>query len=169
MKSHHLMGILLLIMAQIIKKRLGEILIEDGVLTKENLEEALHQQKKEGGLIGQILIRLGYISEENLVAAIGKQLQIPYLPLSNYSINIEATQAFGEDFCRKNMMLAFDRDDKRIYLALADPLNDTAIGEVQKKTNLKAQVFISTGSEIFSMLDLAFRTSLIKPEIKKAG
>ena len=53
-------------MAEIIKKRLGEILIEDGILTQENLAEALSQQKKEGGLIGQILIRQGYIAEDDL-------------------------------------------------------------------------------------------------------
>ena len=137
-------------------KKLGEILIENGVLGREALEEALNQQKKDGGLIGQILIRLGYISEEDLVAAIGKQLKIPYLPLGNYSVNMEVAQKFPEDFCRRNQVLAFDQNQKYVFLALTDPLNETVIDEIQKKTGLKPQVFVSSLSEISNMLNVVF-------------
>ncbi len=154
-------------MPELVKKRLGEILIENGVLTPENLEEALNHQKREGGLIGQILIRMGYISEENLIAAIGKQLRVPYLPLSQYAVNSEAAEILGEDFCRKNLLMGFDQDDKRIFLALSDPLNTQVLLEIQKKTNLKPQVFISTPTEILNMMDLVF--SAAKRAAKKAG
>lgn len=149
------------------KKRLGEILVEDGCLTPESLEEALHHQKKEGGMIGQILIRLGYITEESLIAAVGKQLHIPYIPLSHYSINSEAALQFSEEFCRRNMVLAFDQDDKKIYVAAADPLNENAFEEMQKKTSLKMQLFISTPSELFSMVDVIF--SAASKDLKKAS
>jgi type IV pilus assembly protein PilB len=150
------------------KKRLGEILIEDGILSPENLEEALHHQKKEGGLIGQILIRLGYLSEEDLVAAIGKQLQIPYMPLSNYSINMEAAQSLTLDFCKKNLLLVFDMDEKHVWVALSDPLNEGLMEELEKKYNLKIQIFISTPTEVINMIDLVFINSSHK-EIKKAS
>lgn len=149
------------------KKRIGEILVEGGCLSPENLEEALEHQKKEGGMIGQILIRLGYISEESLISAICKQLHIPYLPLSNYSINTDAAIALGEEFCRRHMMVVFDQDDKKIFITLADPLNEIGVEEAAKKTNLKPQVFVSTPSEIYSMLDVIFRNT--KKELKKAG
>jgi hypothetical protein len=138
------------------KRRLGEILIEDGVLTQENLEEALIQQKKDGGVIGQILIRLGYVTEENLIAALCKQLTIPYLPLTNYAVNTEVSRAFRYDFCKQNMLVAFDRDDKYIFIATADPLNDIALDHVEKESGRTAQIFISTPTEILNMLDLAF-------------
>ena len=136
------------------KKRLGEILIEDGVLTSEHLEEALNHQKKEGGLIGQILIRLGYVSEEDLIAAVGKQLKVPYMPLSNYSLNTEVAQQFSMEFCRRNQAIVFELNEKYVFVALADPLNDIAIDDIQKKTGLKPQVFISTPTEILNMIDV---------------
>ncbi len=150
-----------------VKKRLGEILIEDGSLSPENLEEALLHQKKEGGMIGQILIKLGYITEDHLVAAVGKQMRVPYLPLSQYSINMEVASSYGEDFCRRHLLIVFDQDEKKSYLTLSDPLNEIAIEEMRKKTNLKLQVFVSTPTEIFNMLDLIFHAS--RKEIKKAS
>jgi hypothetical protein len=149
------------------KKKLGEILVEDGCLTIESLDEALQHQKKEGGMIGQILIRLGYITEESLIAAVGKQLHVPYIPLSHYSINSEAALQFPEDFCRRHLAVVFDIDEKKIYVATADPLNETALEEIQKKSKLKVQLFISTPSELFSMLDVIF--SAASKEMKKAS
>jgi type IV pilus assembly protein PilB len=141
------------------KKRVGEILIEDGVLTQENLDEALVQQKKEGGIIGQILIRMGYVSEENLVAALSKQLHIPYLPIANYAVNAEVVRVYDYDFSKGNLIIALDQDDRYIYVATADPLNDIAIEQIEKKSGRRPQLFIATPSEIINALDLAFAAS----------
>ena len=151
------------------KKRLGELLMEDGVLTKEALDEALLFQKRQGGLIGKILISCGYITEENLVAALGRQLDIPYLPIQNYSLNPEAASGLEEDFCRKNLVLAFDKDDRYIFLAMADPLNEIIVHDIATRTGLKPKVFISTPTEILSGAELAFRAANRGTEIKKAG
>ena len=149
------------------KKKLGEILVENGCLSPEGLDEALQHQKKEGGMIGQILIRLGYITEESFIAAIAKQLQVPYIPLSNYSVNMDAAVQLGEEFCRRHLVVIFDQDEKKIYLATSDPLNELALEEIQKKIKLKIQLFISTPSELYSMLDVIF--SAASKQIKKAS
>lgn len=150
------------------KKRLGEILVEDGILSKEDLQSALEHQKTEGGMIGQVLVRLGLISEEMLIAALGKQLGIPYLPLMNYSINMDTVHLMDEKFVRTHMVIPFDQDDKRIYLALSDPLDGAAVTEIEEKLHLKPQVFLATPTEIMNMLDVAFSQSS-KKELKKAG
>lgn len=141
---------------------IGEILLEDGVLSSENLQEALDYQKKHGGLIGQVLISLGYISEEKLVAAICRQLQVPYLPLLNYSIDMDVVKKFEEDVCRRHMFIAIDEDEKRIFVAISDPLNSYAIEEIEKQTKNQIQLFVSTTHEIVQMLDLAFSTGKTK-------
>ena len=161
------MAILYFAMTETKKKRLGEILIEDGILSPESLDEALNHQKKEGGLIGQILIRLGYVTEEELIAAVGKQLRIPYIPLMSYSVNSDTALKLGVEFCRRALLLPFDQDEKNVFLAMGDPLNDTAVGEVEKKCGLKAQIFISTPTEILNMVELIFNAA--KKEVKKAG
>lgn len=162
------MGILSVTMAEIIKKRLGEILIEDGILSPENLQEALNQQKKEGGIIGQILIRHGYISEEDLVAAVAKQVKVPYLPLANYSINADAVKLMPKEFCVRNQVILFDQTDRNIFISMGDPLNDSAVEEIQKKVGLTPQIFISTPTEVLSMLDILF-AGAANPNLKKAG
>ena len=156
-------------MTERVRKRIGEILIEEGLLSKENLEEALNHQKKEGGLIGQLLLRLGYISEPQLIAALGKQLSIPYLPLENYSLNTEALENFDEEFLRRNVMTVFDQDEKHVFLAMADPLNESAIAEAVKRSQRKPQIFISTSSEILNTLDLVFHARAGSQTLKKAG
>ena len=151
------------------KKRLGELLIEDGVLSKEALDEALTYQKTQGGLIGQILISCGYISEENLVCALGRQLRIPYLTLVHYSVNPETVTLFTEDFCKKNIVLPFDIDEKNIYIVVADPLNEMMTKEVETKSNKKVQIFISAPSEILNALAFAFAGQNAGKEPKKAA
>ncbi len=151
------------------KKRLGEILIEDGVLSKEDLQKALDHQKKEGGVIGQVLVRLGLLTEELLIAALGKQLGIPYLPLMNYSINMETVHLMDQIFLRTHMVLPFDQDEKKIYLAVADPLDHMIESEFESKFHLKPQIFLAMPSEIINMLDMAFNSTSAKKEIKKAS
>lgn len=156
-------------MTERVKKRIGEILIEDGILTREHLAEALEKQQKEGGLIGHLLIRLGYVSEEAVVAALSKQLKIPYLALSYYSLNPDAARLLEEDFCRKNLILIFDADEKYIYLCTGDPLNDRALAEIAQKTNLGVQAFISTPTEILEGIAALFQPPVSKETFKKAG
>lgn len=151
------------------KKRLGEILIEAGALSKEELEDALAFQKKEGGLIGQILLKHHLISEENLIAALAQQLKIPYLHLASYSVNGDAVTLLDEEFCAQHNLLAFDHDEKRIFLAIADPLDEAALEEVERRTHLKVQVFISTPTEIHEALHVAMISHAGSKEVKKAG
>lgn len=138
------------------KKRLGELLIEDGILAPESLEEALCHQKKSGGMIGQILIQLGYLSEEELIGALGRQLRIPYVALGQYAVNMEAVGCLGEEFARKNMIVVFDLDDKNFFMATSDPLNTTPVEEARQRLKLRPQVFISTPTEILNLFDIAF-------------
>ena len=151
------------------KKRLGEILVEDGILSKENLQKALDHQKESGGMIGQILVRLGYITEENLVAALGRQLNMPYLALTNYAMNLETVHSLDEKLCRSHGLIAFDQDEKHIFLAVSDPLDGNLMSDVEKQTSLKLQVFVSTPTEIMNMLDVAFNMGASKKNVKKAG
>lgn len=151
------------------KKRLGELLIEAGVLSKGRLEEALALQKKEGGLIGQILLTHGMIQETDLTAALSHQLRVPFLSLENYAVNPDAVLLLEESFCRGNSLIAFDVDEKRIFVALADPLNEPALEEVEKQVGRIVKLFISTPTEIMNALDVIAAAVSFKKGIKKAG
>lgn len=151
------------------KKLLGELLIEDGVLTRQTLQEALDYQKVNGGLIGQILIGHGYISEENLIAALGRQLNIPYLQISHYAINSDSVGLLDGEFCRKNRIIAFDTNERHVFIAVADPLNTAAIREIEERLKLKTHIFLSTPTEILTALDAHHTAEAYKKALKKAG
>ena len=85
-------------------KRLGEILVDQGLLTPDQLMEALAERKKTGELLGQILIRKGAISETDVARAQAIQFSVPYLPASAYEINPEVAALFPMDFLQKNQL-----------------------------------------------------------------
>lgn len=139
-------------MAQKTGRMLGEILVEDGLLTSDQLKEALAVQEEKGGLIGQVLIGKKFIDEDILIGALGKQFKIPYLPLKNYSINPDMAHVLKADFCHENVLVAFDLDSKKIYLAISDPLNKEAIDQAAAMTERAPQIFISKISEILNSI-----------------
>jgi len=141
------------------KALIGEILIEDGLLTKAQLEEALAQQKEKGGLIGTILIEKKFVNEEALVSALGKQFKIPYIPLKNYSINPDMGDVLTADFCHENLAVAFDCDHKKVYVAIADPLNRAAVEKIKTLTGRIPQVFLSRISEILNAIYFIYHES----------
>ena len=135
-----------------IRRKIGEILIEDGLLSKAQLEEALAYQKEKGGLIGTVLIERKLVDEDSLISALGKQFKVPYLPLKQYSINPDMAAMLTADFCHKNQTVAFDCDHKKIYVAAADPMNDAAIEKIKTLTGRIPQVFLSRISEILNAI-----------------
>lgn len=140
------------VMSPKIKRKIGEILVEDGLLSKAHLEEALVHQREKGGLLGKILIEKKFVDEESLISALGKQFKIPYIPLKNYSINPDMAEMLKADFCHENLVVAFDCDHKKVYVAVADPMNDTAIEKIRSLTGRIPQVFLSKISEILNAI-----------------
>jgi len=134
------------------KRRIGEILIEDGLLSKAQLEEALAFQKEKGGLIGKILVEKKFVDEESLIGALGKQFKVPYIPLKNYAINPDMASMLNADFCHEKTVVAFDCDAKKIYVAVADPLGDAVVEEIRTLTGRMPQVFLARTAEILNAI-----------------
>lgn len=135
-----------------VRRRIGEILIEDGLLSQAQLEEALAYQKEKGGLIGKVLVEKEFVTEESLIGALGKQFKVPYIPLKNYSINPDMADVLKSDFCHENLVVAFDCDHKKVYVAVADPMNDAVIEKIRTLTGRVPQVFLSRISEILNAI-----------------
>ena len=133
---------------RIITKRIGEVLLERGVIDRKKLEQALAYQKEHGGLMGQVLIKLGYITEEEVALALTAQYGFPYLPLDNYEIDPALTELIPEASARQHCLIAIDRIGNALTLAMADPSNMKAIEEIEMLTKCVVQTFVSTPSDI---------------------
>ena len=133
---------------RVITKRLGEVLLERGVINQKALEKALAYQKEHGGLMGQILIQLGFVTEEEIALALTAQYGFPYLPLANYEIDGGLTAIIPEQMARQYCLIPIDRIGNALTLAMADPSNVQAIEDVELLTKCVVQAFVSTPSDI---------------------
>ena len=144
---------------KIINKQLGEILVERGMINRVQLEDALKVQKAQNLLFGEALVSLKYASEENIVQALTAQYGFPYLPLSNYEIAPEVLAVVPVHVCNKYCLVPIDKIGKSLTLAMANPLNLSALEDVELVTNCTVQTFVSTASDIKAAIKRYYETA----------
>ena len=133
---------------KIINKQLGELLIERGIITPQQLENALITQQERGGLIGEILVELGFAKEEDIAQALTAQYGFPYLPLSNYEVDPEIINIIPGRVARQYLLVPIDKIGNNLTLAMSNPLNIQAIEDVELLSGCSVQTFVSTSSDI---------------------
>ena len=130
------------------KKFIGDLLMERGVITKPQLEEAIVCQRERDGLLGEVLMSLGYALEEDIAQALTSQYGFPYLPLSNYEIEQDVVTSVPSELCNKFCLIPIDKIGASLTLAMANPLNTEAIEEVEAASHCSVQTFVSTATDI---------------------
>lgn len=133
---------------RLVKKQLGELLIERGVITNTQLGKALEAQKEKGGLIGEVLVALGFTNEEEIAQALTVQYGFPYLPLKNYELNKELGKLIPADIAKKYSLVVIDKIGDTLTVAMSNPLNVKAVEEAELLSKCKVQVFVSTLTDV---------------------
>ena len=133
---------------RIIDKQLGELLMERGLISKQQLDEALALQKDKGGLIGEILVDLGFAKEEEIAKTLTAQYGFPYLPLSNYEVDSQIINIIPGRVARQYLLIPIDKIGENLTIAMSNPLNIHAIEDVELLSNCNVLVFVSTSSDI---------------------
>ncbi|NTV29918.1 MAG: hypothetical protein HGA80_07555 [Candidatus Omnitrophica bacterium] len=130
-------------------KHLGELLVERGSVTRDQLNEALEYQKKTPGiLLGEVLVMLHYATEEDIAQALTCQYGFPFLPLANYEIEKEVLAMVPLNLCEQFCLIPVDRIGKSLTLAMANPLNVKAMEDVELLTGCAVQAFVSPPRDI---------------------
>ena len=137
-----------MVIRRIIRKQLGELLIEDKIIDKQQLDMALSIQKDKGGLIGEILVELGFVKEEDIAKALTMQYGFPYLPLDNYEIEPVIVDLIPARVARQYMLVPIDKIGNNLSIAMSNPLNEHAIEDVELLSGCTVQTFVSTSSDI---------------------
>jgi len=143
---------------RIISKQLGELLLERNIINQTQLEKALKLQKEKGGLIGQVLVGLGYVTEEEVAQALTVQYGFPYLPLESYEITPEVVSCIPEHVAKQYNLIAIDRIEDLLTIAMSNPLNLQAVEDVELITKCKVQVFVSTMTDINNAIKKCYGT-----------
>lgn len=138
-------------------KKLGEILIQNGIISEDQLQRALDFQRHEGGLLGEILVKLGYVKEQDIVQALTVQYGFPYLPLENYELKKEMSDEIPENVARQYSMVPVDVIGNILTVAMSNPLNDKAIEDIEMMSKKKVQIFISTFTSIHEAIQKLYK------------
>lgn len=130
--------------------KIGEILVKQGIINEEQLEQALEKQKenKENLPLGKTLLKLGFVNEVELAQALAKQKGYPYIKLSNYPIDREAARLVSNRFATQHSLIPIGFSDNKLVVAMANPLDIVALDSLSYLTKFKLIPVVSTFSEI---------------------
>ncbi len=104
-----------------LRKRLGDLLVEEGIITEQQVEQALAAQKSTGRKLGAALIELGFLSEHQMLTFLSQQLDIPLIDLSRANVDIDAVQLLPEVHARRLRALVISRQQDTLRVAMSDP------------------------------------------------
>ncbi len=120
------------------KIRLGELLVQNQVITAEQLTKALAEQKRTGRKLGRVLADLGMVAEAALHEFLSKHLQVPFVDLKQLRIDGEAVRLLPEPLARRHRALVLQQDARGLLVGMADPTDLIAFDELQSQAEAAA-------------------------------
>ncbi|MCP1355310.1 type II secretion system ATPase GspE [Aneurinibacillus migulanus] len=130
------------------KKRLGDILIETGIISEVQLKEALDEQKNSKMKLGDVLLSKGFINEQQLIEILEFQLGIPHVSLYRYKLDASLSSILPEDIAKRYLVVPLKRDEEKLTVAMVDPLDYFAIDEMRISTGCSIVPVIATKEEV---------------------
>lgn len=151
--------------------RLGELLLNEKLITPAQLEKAVSTQRQEGGRLGEIIVRLGMVTEEQLVNVLSRQLGIPYFSLGTGMLRPAADQELDQlipsEFAMKNLTLPLSRTLRSLTVAMSDPLDLILIDNLKKLTQCEVNPIIATKSDLTKAVqDFYGKSAMLKDAVQ---
>jgi len=138
------------------KKRLGDALVEMGIVSAEQIEVALKKQKEAGKRLGKVVVELGMCSEDQIVSVLSEQLEIPIIQVDKIDIPQELLQLIPEPIIRKHILLPVNRTKDTLNIVMADPLDMFITDEIHYQTNLIVEPAIAPETAILAKIKKLF-------------
>lgn len=147
------------------RKRLGDVLVDEKLIAKEQLHEAVGERQRSGAPLGQILVDSGYLSEWDLAKAVAAHYNLPYLDLSGYEPNGDVFENFPPDLAHREGILPFDTFGKVVCLACSEMPPVDILRRVEEITELTPCLYVTLGSEVKRLLKLHIAEPADMPEL----
>lgn len=143
----------------------GELLVSKGLLSNEELNNVLNEQREHGGRLGEALLRLNLLSDEDVTLALAEHLSLEYIRLDDISkIDASIARKLPEAIAKRFCLIAIDEEDKEIVVAMADPLNVVAIDTIALKIKRQIKVVISSPKEINHAIEMIYHGSDVEEQ-----
>lgn len=129
-------------------KQLGSILLEEGVLTEEQLVDAIDEQQARGQSLGRTLVEMGYISEGQLVRALASQVGMEFVELADYPVDRSAVAMVPEAVCRRHSALPLSISDGVMKVAMSNPGNVVAVDDISTISRLRVVPVVAAHDDV---------------------
>ncbi|MBI5910454.1 MAG: type II/IV secretion system protein [Betaproteobacteria bacterium] len=144
-------------MARPEKIRIGNLLVQEKLISQEQLGLALDQQKRSGRKLGRVLIENGFATEEGISETLAKQLKIPYLNLKHYNINLAVARAMPEMQARRFRALLLEDKVSTYLVAMADPTDLFAFDEIVRLLKRDIELVLVNENQLLETIDRIYR------------
>src|SRR5919198_1038318 len=137
-------------------QRLGDLLVKEKVITKEQLDRALAEQKKNGSRLGSVLVKLGYVSDEEVTNFLSRQYGVPAINLQYFELDPSVTKLIPEETARKHQILPLSRVGASLTIAMVDPTNVFAMDDIKFMTGFNIEPVVASESSIADGIEKAY-------------
>jgi type IV pilus assembly protein PilB len=134
------------------RKRLGDLLIEVGLITHEQLQITL-EEKSKNQKIGEALLQRGFITEQQLIEVLEFQLGIPHISLFNYPFDTNLFSLIPKETARRNLIIPLKKEGNKLFIAMADPMDYIMIDDLRLSTGFQIQPVIATKDDILRTIN----------------
>jgi type IV pilus assembly protein PilB len=134
-------------------KQLGDILVEDGLVTQTQLAEAFDEHQRAGRALGRVLVDRGVLSESQLVAALAKQIGMRFVDLSDFPVDGAALASVPQAVARRYNALPIGYEDGKLIVAMSDPANVFALDDIRSITGMDVKPVVATKADVLSAIN----------------
>ena len=140
-----------------LKTYLGELLLQKGLITKEQIESVLRQQAESGEPFGQVAVSLGYVEEETMLMALAEQLQLSYVDLSSFEFDSQLVLSLRESHARRYGAIVLEDRGIDFLVGMKDPMDIFASDELERLLQRPITPAVVNETELLNTLDLVYR------------
>ncbi|HDR05486.1 MAG TPA: type II/IV secretion system protein [Candidatus Marinimicrobia bacterium] len=149
------------------KKQIGQLLIEGGKITPEQLEQALEYKRVNNIYLGKAILALGFLTEQEFMVFLSEQLELPYMNLEDFSIPDKTLELLSDETCRRHGIMPLFAIGGSLTIATSDPLNVNGIDAAYRESGLDIELVIATESDIDNALDAYYGTKKFIGDLKE--
>ncbi|WP_019605405.1 GspE/PulE family protein [Teredinibacter turnerae] len=139
--------------------RLGDLLVAQQLISQDQLETALREQRSTGLKLGRQLVEMGFVEENSLLSLLSRQLDIPFIELKHFRFDRELVQSLPESLARRYRVMILREDPDSILLGMSDPTDIFSIDELQRVIPKPIKTAVVRESELLDILDIAYSSA----------
>ncbi|MCA1038939.1 Flp pilus assembly complex ATPase component TadA [Bacillus infantis] len=134
------------------RRRLGDLLVDSGLISEEQLQQALKEKHKDQR-IGDALLQRGYITEQQLIEVLEFQLGIPHVSLYRYPFDVKLFSMVSKDLAKRNLIIPLKKEGEKLFVAMADPMDFYTIDDLRLSTGFHVEAAIATKDDILRAIN----------------